>query len=568
MRMDWPFYILFLSACILPGAVQAAVVINEVLFDPTGSDTGLEAIEFYNPDGTPASLGEWELYPDGIGYFIFPPEFSLPAGAFVTVHLRASGNDDGANLYHASASGNMGNSSGSVALFKPGGRSEDTIVDFVRYHNAAKDPPAAERKTWESTAAAAGLWTTGDFVHIENLVEGNSIALLRDGDNGSSVSWGIAVSPTLGKANSAAPSPPPSGPPLPPAATSTAPAAADSGRAPVPSLGADAGEDATAIAGAIVEFRGVAFGLDQEPLPGARFLWNFGDGSVKEGKSIVYIYHFPGTYHVNLSVSSGELAGSDWRLITVLRPDIRVSEVKPGTNGFLEIGNGTHEIIDLGGLRLSDENGAVFSIPPNTRVSPRSVIVFPSAVTRLDPKTRVTVSDARGDELDVMLLAGSPGSEGSWERVGGEVRLQQHPTPGTVASDAPQSTAAAASADTPEIVHQAGVVSEPKRPASVETPAANVFTPLERRRLLSAVEMEIVDGRVMLPSTSREAPVLTGFISAPTQALSPADPIVPSRGEMSVLMAGISNGWVYFSASFVSSILIALAAVGAKRWLG
>src|SRR3989344_1667125 len=86
----------------LPLAAVAAVVINEVLFDPAGSDTGLEAIELYNPDGASASLGGWELYPDGIGYFTFPRSFSLPSRAFVTVHLRVSGSDDGANLYHAS----------------------------------------------------------------------------------------------------------------------------------------------------------------------------------------------------------------------------------------------------------------------------------------------------------------------------------------------------------------------------------------------------------------------------------------------------------------------------------
>ncbi|OHA09692.1 MAG: hypothetical protein A3A44_01000 [Candidatus Sungbacteria bacterium RIFCSPLOWO2_01_FULL_60_25] len=524
---------IFSAIALLPLASGAAVVINEALFDPTGSDTGLENIELYNSDGASASLGGWELYPDGIGYFIFPQSFSLAAGAFVTVHLRASGNDDGVNLYHASASANMGNSSGSIALFRPGGRPKDTIVDFVRYHK----PGSSERKTWESTAVEAGLWVAGDFFNIANSAEGNSIALLHDGDNGSSASWGIASSPTLGKANGASPSPSPSGTPpptAPVAATSTA--SADSGRALVPSLGADAGPDATAIAGAVVEFRGVAFGLDREPLPGARFLWNFGDGSVKEGKSITYIYHFPGTYHANLAVSSGELAGSDWRVVTVLRPDIRLSEVKPGPNGFVELWNGTDETIDLGGIRLSDGNGAVFSIPPNTRVSPRSAIVFPSAITWVDPQIRVILGNARGDELDAMTLAGSPGTEGSWENWGPGVRLQQHPSPGTAASEATQAVAAAAAADKPENIHPVRAVPVPEQSASAKTPAPIVLA------------------------------------SAPAREVSPDDPIVPplvpSRGEMSVLMAGISRGWVYFSASFMSSVLIALAALGAKRWLG
>lgn len=519
---------------ILPGAAAAAVIINEVLFDPAGSDTGLEQIELYNSDGAAASLGGWELYPDGIGYFTFPQSFSMPAGAFAVVHLRLSGNDDAKNLYHASASSNMGNSSGSVALFRSGSRSKDTIADFVRYHK----PGSSERKTWESTAAEAGLWTAGSFVDVTNSTEGNSIALLRDGGRGSSVSWGIVSSPTVGGTNGAATSSLPDETPSPtpsPAATST-PATADGGRPPIPSLRADAGSDAMAIAGVVVEFRGVAFGLDQEPLPGARFLWNFGDGSVKEGKAITHIYHFPGAYHVNLTVSSGELTGSDWRLITVLRPDIRVSEVKPGPDGFVELWNKTPETIDLSGLRLSDGNGAVFSIPPNTRVGPRSAIVFPSAITWLDPKGRVALADARGDELDAMILAGSPGSGGSWELAGNEVRLQQQPTPGAVESAAMPVAAAAAPVNELSKESRPGgaMPSDGGRPASAETPAADVF-----------------------PSASPSAQESTSGEAA-----------IPPRGEMSVLMAGVSRGWIYFSGSFVSSILIALAAVGMKRWLG
>ena len=521
---------MFLGIALLARMTSAAVAINEVLFDPAGSDTGLESIELHNPDANAADLGGWELYPDGIGYFTFPEGFSLAVGAFALVHLRASGTDDGTNLYHASASSNMGNSSGSLALFRSGGRSKDTIVDFVRYHK----PGSSERKTWESTAVEAGLWAVGDFVHVESVAEGNSIGLIQDGDNGSSSSWNIVLSPTLGKQNNAASSPPPSTTPPPSAsatATSTPPAAADAGHAPVASLGADAGPDATAIAGAVVEFRGVAFGLDGEPLSGARFLWNFGDGSVKEGKAITHIYHFPGTYHTNMSVSSGELAGSDWRIVRVIPADIRVSEVRSGSDGFVELANMSGETIDLGGTRLSDQNSTVFIVPQNTRVGPRAAIVFPSAITWLDPETRVVLLDARGNELDAMELRGSPGDGGSWELLGDEGRLQPHPAPGTVEFGAMPAIAVATVRDEPAVVHATSAVSGSERPAPVEVLAANIFS------------------------------------SAPAAEFPPDDRVVSPNREMSVLMAGISSGWVYFSASFISSIFIALAAVGMKRWL-
>lgn len=54
------------------------------------------------------------------------------------------------------------------------------------------------------------------------------------------------------------------------------------------------------------------------------------------------------------------------------------------------------------------------------------------------------------------------------------------------------------------------IAAKKKIPANIATNVLN-FTPLERRRLLSAVQTEIVDGGVMLLSTGHEAPVLTGF---------------------------------------------------------
>src|SRR3989344_9041629 len=186
-------FAIFIPA-VMPLAASAAVVINEILFDPAGADTGLESIELYNPDAAAQDLSGWELYPDGIGYFIFPNGFSLSPGSFVAIHLRASGTNDAANLYHSSPTSNMGNSSGSLALFRPGGRGAETIVDFVRYHK----PGSSERKTWEPAAIEAGLWVAGEFVDVGALAEGSSIGLAHDGARLGAAAWAIFQAPTIG----------------------------------------------------------------------------------------------------------------------------------------------------------------------------------------------------------------------------------------------------------------------------------------------------------------------------------------------------------------------------------
>lgn len=412
----------------MPHFVFASVVINEVLFDPAGTDTGLEKIELYNPDAGAADLSNWELYPDGTGYFVFPAGFSLAPNSFLLIHLRTSGTDDALNLYHSSASSNMGNSSGSLAIFRPGGRSSSTIVDFVRYHK----PGVSESKTWESAAAAAGLWTSGEFVDIGALTEGNSIGLLGDGVRNNAAAWKIYAVPSLGVANSS-PTPPPPPPPPTPGTPSPAPPpspASGSGGAPRPSLSADAGSDTAAVAGTIVLFQGLAFGLNGEPLPGARFLWNFGDGTVQEGKSLTHIYHFPGTYRANLTVSSGEYTGSDWRVVSVLPPLIEISEVKPGSDGFIELFNNGEDDAAIGGMNLLAGGSFTFGIPVGTVVGGKQAIVFATAVTGLDPAVSLTLRDARLVTLESVSFAARLPRGASWEKSGGTFVVEHTPTPG------------------------------------------------------------------------------------------------------------------------------------------
>lgn len=414
---------------LVPRFILANPVINEVLFDPAGTDTGLEKIELYNPGVAPLDMSGWELYPDGIGYFTFPNGFSLPAGSLAVIHLRTSGANDAANLYHPSAGANMGNSSGSVAVFKSGGRSQDTIADFVRYHK----PGSSERKTWESTAADAGLWTTGQFVDISAIAEGNSIGLVSDGVRGGSSSWKIFATPSIGRANAETPgvTPTPQASPV-PTPTSAANASADFGKPVTPSLKADAGPDAKAIAGAVIEFRGMAFGFDGEPLPGTRFLWNFGDGSVQEGRNLTHVYYFPGEYHASLNISSGEYSGSDWKTITVVRPNLSISEVMPGDDGFVELFNSSSGIIDASGININDGFRNVFRLPAGTLIGGGSAVVFPNKFTGLNPFSSLSLRDARNLTLEEINLSGKVAPGASWERSGGSFLVQSKPTPGEV----------------------------------------------------------------------------------------------------------------------------------------
>jgi hypothetical protein len=167
-----------------------SIVINEILYDPEGSDTGLEAIELYNPSAVPADLGGYSLHAGAAGYYTIPP-FILDPAAFVVVHVNAVGSDTPTDLYTGPMNGNMSNTAASVALFYTTTHTAETLADFVQY--------GASGQTWESAAVLAGLWLTDDFAL--DVDEGDSLNLQPDGnDQNQGDDWQACV-PTQAQPN-------------------------------------------------------------------------------------------------------------------------------------------------------------------------------------------------------------------------------------------------------------------------------------------------------------------------------------------------------------------------------
>lgn len=171
----------------------SGIIINEVLFNSHGDDTGHEWVELYNSDDKGKDISGWQLYPDGISYFIFEQGTKIDSGKFLVIHLRSQGVQSAADLYQSSASGNMGNTSGSIALFSGNPRGKETIKDFVEWGKGGQ--------TWEGSAVDAGLWEKGTSINLNSFSEGNALALKNDGNRGGRNAWMITLSPTPGSLN-------------------------------------------------------------------------------------------------------------------------------------------------------------------------------------------------------------------------------------------------------------------------------------------------------------------------------------------------------------------------------
>ena len=367
------FIFIFFAAPMLALAANGDIAVSEVLFDPAGTDTGLEYIVIKNFGSGEVNLSGWDLYPAGVGYYTFP-SFTLVAGSAVKVHIRASGSDGPADLYYASASGNIGNSSGSIALFSGTTHSKDTIVAFMRYQK----PGSSESKTWESSASDSGLWSSGDFIDISDFAEGQILKLQNFNQKNSSQGWGIEDS---------------GNPQVSSAPTQTISSSSESTQATAESSGdsgvvvmaestskikAYEGEDRRVLAGAEVIFDGASEGFTEDSVNKARFFWNFGDGKTAEGKSVTHAFFYPGSYNIFLTVSFAGMSGSDSAKITVVENPVIVSEVKPGD--FVEIYNASSRKIDFSGSGISIGSSGPFYFPAGTFLQPYAYIALETGV--------------------------------------------------------------------------------------------------------------------------------------------------------------------------------------------
>jgi hypothetical protein len=176
------------------GNGEEYIVINEIMYDPFGTEVDGEWVELYNNGTKSVDMGNWSLAdqespnnPSDID-FVFPEDFEVPPGAYVVVHTGGGADDTDfsdnvAHLYMGKTSDIWSNSGDDVLLKNE----TDYGIDFVAYTDASSvDSPPSEL-AWIGPNASAN--------------EGNSISLHPNGvDIDSGLSWEES-DPTPGRAN-------------------------------------------------------------------------------------------------------------------------------------------------------------------------------------------------------------------------------------------------------------------------------------------------------------------------------------------------------------------------------
>lgn len=350
----------------VPKIVFGAIVINEVLYDPDGTDTGLEYIILYNNDNLPINVTGYQLNAVSGDYYTFP-SFNMDAKSFITVHWRKEGVNNETDLFTGTSGfdGNMGNTSGWVALFKNNEYTKDTIIDYIEY--------GAGGKTYESKAVDAGIWTTGDF--ISDVSEGKAIKLKSDGvDNNLSSDWTEAASSIIQEESEPSSQQTTLQEKIPLTTTN---------KPPMPA----AGENVIAFINQEIKFDGTkSTDPDNDEL---HYEWNMGDGKLIEKPVFTYKYLYPGTYLVTLMVYDGLFYVTDTIEVKIQTQSIVVNEFmanpseKDEEEEWIEIYNDSDSIVDISDWQLDDADGGSkpFVFPENTLIAPKGYIVFSRQIT-------------------------------------------------------------------------------------------------------------------------------------------------------------------------------------------
>ena len=167
---------------------QSSIVINAVLYDPSGDNAGNQKVELANLGAQAEEIGGW-WFCYRFSYASLPANVTLEPGAFLVVHVGASGTNTPTDIFLPTAS-TMNAASSDLGLYLDGDfGNPSSMVDFVQWGGGGIGR--------EGVAEDAEIWTAGDFVPL--VAEGHSIEY--DGVGDSSGDWADQPEPTLGEPN-------------------------------------------------------------------------------------------------------------------------------------------------------------------------------------------------------------------------------------------------------------------------------------------------------------------------------------------------------------------------------
>lgn len=351
--------------------VHAQIQITEIMYDPSGTDTGREWVEVQNVGGNTIDFTTWKFFEANVNHGIDQIEGyakELQTNEFgVVVSDKAKFLADfptfSGKIFKSSFSLN---NSGENLAFKA--ESSGPIIDQYLYDitlGAAGDGNSLQKgTTWlaalptPGTATVSGSGSTG----------GGS-----NGSTGTTTTTTTATTTTTGGGGGTSGT-----------TTSTLiiPASTplitgSGGGYVVPQLFGAVIVPSVAIAGVETTLQAQAFVSGGKSVSNPRFAWNFGDGTIGQGASTTHRYKYPGNYHIALDVTAvmnnNDTSVLEHASLSVIAPNVSIVEGKDEEGGtYIAISNETKYILDVSSwvIKRGNDGGEKYVLPKNTFIAP------------------------------------------------------------------------------------------------------------------------------------------------------------------------------------------------------
>jgi hypothetical protein len=329
---------------IVPNFVFAQILITEIMYDLEGSDSGREWIEITNIGSESLDLTNWKFYENQTNHGLSIYQGDVNLGTLESAIFVADSdkfladwpNFDGV-IFDSSFS--LNNTGELLSLRDP----ELIDIDSVQYLSdwgADGDGNSLQliNTEWLPAVPSPGVYSSGSIQEEDEVTE------VTEEKSSSGSKWTPMVNFPNGEIKTRIIAP------------------------------------KTILSGASTFFRSESLGVENEKLENARHLWNFGDGSIREGEQVLYNYIYPGEYLIYLDVSSENFNTNDKIYIKVVLSPLSISEAK---NEFIKLLNDSKEEIDMS-FWIIQAGEKFFHIPKNTFVKSEGQIIFPREITGLD----------------------------------------------------------------------------------------------------------------------------------------------------------------------------------------
>ncbi len=355
---------------VYPSFSFAGIVINEIMYDTSGTDSGREWVELYNNDSTSVDISNYKFLEsiDASNHgltsvsgnsILAPSSFAVIVSDF-TKFLIDNPNYSGVLL--KASFGSLSNT-GSTLLLKSG----TTIIDQV---------------TYTSSLGAAGtgnsLQKTSNGFIPASPTPGlpNALIAVLESTGGSSGGTGGSSTTTSDTGTTTS------------TTSTTTTSISNSGSIEVlsahsstkivtyvvenPALKADAGRHRITTTDVPIEFEAGISGLAGN----VSYDWSFGDGTTGSGKIVNHSYMFGGDYVVVLNIYNGVDRAVSRTEVKVVSPNVKIVSTINGPRGYVELQNNGQYEINIQNWKLRSGNNEL-TFPRDTLVKAGSSVKFP-----------------------------------------------------------------------------------------------------------------------------------------------------------------------------------------------